>query len=129
MSGGNLETIPEEGELPRISELIPKSPETIKRERDYQKMCDKYLDDKNLKLFYDMLVTNKNFRKLCSDTDFYSDNESESHNGKNTSGTNCTAGMETSHSKETIYRSKNEGNKGAARPLKQINKNIDRRNK
>lgn len=62
----DLETIPEEAELPRISQLIPKSPETIKREIETKKLCDKYLNDQNLKLYYAMLVTNKNFRQLCT---------------------------------------------------------------
>lgn len=64
-----LETIPEEGELPRISELIPKSPETIKREIEYERLCDKYLDDQTLKFYYTMLVTNKKFRQLYPNTD------------------------------------------------------------
>lgn len=64
-----LETIPEEGELPRISELIPKSPETIKRETEYERLCDKYLNDQNLKFYCTMLATNKKFRQLYQNTD------------------------------------------------------------
>lgn len=64
-----LETIPEETGLPRISQLIPKSPETIKREIESKQICDKYLNDTNLKLYYAMLVTNKNFRQLCTNSD------------------------------------------------------------
>lgn len=74
-----LETIPEETELPRISQLIPKSPETIKREIETRKICDEYLNDQNLRLYYAMLVTNQNFRQLCMDKSMpsFSDDSSD----------------------------------------------------
>lgn len=66
----NLETIPEETGLPRISQLIPKSPETRKQEQEYERLREQYLNDKSIELFYEMLITNTNLKRIYS-TDNY----------------------------------------------------------
>lgn len=63
-SNGGLETIPEETDLPRIQELIPKSPETRKREQEFQRLCEQYSNDKSIEQFYEMLVMNSNINRI-----------------------------------------------------------------
>lgn len=73
-SNGALETIPEETDLPRIQELIPKSPETRKREQESQRLCEKYSNDviiKSMERYYEWLVMSKNINRIClSDKSF-----------------------------------------------------------
>lgn len=128
-----LETIPEESEteLPHVRALIPKSPETIKREIEYNKLCDRYLDDQNLKLYYAMLVTNKNFRKLCASPDMDNcdrDGDKKWCNNVNTAAptkvatTKCS--VATSIPAEDInyfYNGKTDGRKFTAKPLNILN--------
>lgn len=64
-SNGALETIPEETDLPRIQELIPKSPETRKREQELQRLCEQYSNDKSIEQFYELLVMNSNINRIC----------------------------------------------------------------
>lgn len=64
-SNSVLETIPEESDLPRIQELIPKSPETRKREQEFQRLCDKYSNDKSIEQFYELLVMSSNINRIC----------------------------------------------------------------
>lgn len=63
----SLETIPEETELPRISELILKSPETRKREQEFLQLYEELLtnDKQRIERFYEMLVVNRNLKKIC----------------------------------------------------------------
>lgn len=63
----SLETIPEETELPRISELIPKSPETRKREQEFLQLYEELLtnDKQQIERFYEMLVVDRNLKKIC----------------------------------------------------------------
>lgn len=61
-----LETIPEETGLPRISELIPKSPETRRREQEYEQFCEQFSKNKTFELFFDMLIMNNNINRICS---------------------------------------------------------------
>lgn len=67
--GGNgvLETIPEESDLPRIQKLIPKSPETRKREQEFQRLCDKHSNDKSIEQSYELLVMSmlSNINRIC----------------------------------------------------------------
>lgn len=61
----SLETIPEE-DLPRISQLIPKSPETRKREQEFLQLYEDLLtNDKRIETFYEMLVVNRNLKRIC----------------------------------------------------------------
>lgn len=65
LSNSSLETIPEEVyDLPRISELIPKSPETRKKEQEY---LDLYESQKQrIKTFLEMLVVQRNIKRICT---------------------------------------------------------------
>lgn len=135
-----LETIPEESEteLPHVRELIPKSPETIKREIEYNKLCDRYLDDQNLQLYYAMLVTNKNFRKLCASPDMDNcdrDGDKKWCNNVNTIAptkvptTKCS--VATSIPAEDInyfYNGKTDGRKFTAKPLNILNNSSSNNN-
>lgn len=71
--GGNgaLETIPEETDLPRIQKLIPKSPETRKREQEYQRLCEKYSNDKSIEQFYELLVMSSNINRICFSDNYF----------------------------------------------------------
>lgn len=124
-----LETIPEEVTV-NVIELIPKSPETIKREIEYKTLCDRYLADQNLKLYYAMLVTNKNFRKLCASSDVDNcdrNGDKKWCNNVNTSAqtkvpTKCS--VATSIPVEDInyfYNGKTDGRKCTAKPLNILN--------
>lgn len=84
LSSSSLETIPEEiNDLPRISELIPKSPETRKKEQEY---LDLYESQKQrIETFIEMLVVQHNIKRICTNDRFsmgnYDDysNASRSH--------------------------------------------------
>lgn len=69
LSSGSLETIPEEVyDLPRISELIPKSPETRKKEQEY---LDLYESQKQrIETFIEMLVVQRNIKRICTNDRF-----------------------------------------------------------
>lgn len=59
----SLETIPEEGnDLPRISELIPKSPETRKREEEYSQLYESHKH--NIEAFYEMWIMQRSLNLL-----------------------------------------------------------------
>lgn len=62
----SLEPIPEETGLPRISQLIPKSPETRKREQEYRQLYDDLLSNQKqrIEIFYEMLVVNRNLKRI-----------------------------------------------------------------
>lgn len=80
MSNGNdnklsnsLETIPEEEhELPRISELIPKSPETRQREQQFSQFYEELLkvDKQRIEIFYEMLIVKRNLKRICLNDEF-----------------------------------------------------------
>lgn len=60
----SLETIPEEGnDLPRISRLIPKSPETRKREEEYLQLCESHKQD--IETFYEMWIMQRSLKRIC----------------------------------------------------------------
>lgn len=60
----SLETIPEEGnDLPRISELIPKSPETRKREQEYLQLYESH--KQHIQAFYEMLIVQRDIKRIC----------------------------------------------------------------
>lgn len=65
LNNSALETIPEETGLPRIQKLIPKSPETRKREQESQQQFEKYSNDKSLEHFYELLVMNSSINRIC----------------------------------------------------------------
>lgn len=68
-----LETIREETGLPRIQQLIPKSPETRKREQEFEKLCEKYANDKTIEQIYELVIMNKNIQRIYfSDKVLYS---------------------------------------------------------
>lgn len=70
----NLETIPEEdARLPRISELIPKSPETRQREQEYQKFNEKLLNvnKQRIEIFCEMLIVNRNLKRINTNEQYY----------------------------------------------------------
>lgn len=59
-----LETIPEEGNhLPRIFGLIPKSPETRKREEEYLQLYESH--KQRIEAFYEMLIVQRNLKRIC----------------------------------------------------------------
>lgn len=61
----SLETIPEEGnDLPRISELIPKSPETRKREEEYLQLYES--NKQYIETFYEMWIMQQSLTRICS---------------------------------------------------------------
>lgn len=63
-NNNSLETIPEE-DLPRISQLIPKSPETRKREQEFSQFYEDLLtSDKRIEVFYEMLIVNRNLKRI-----------------------------------------------------------------
>lgn len=73
---GALETIPEETDLPRIQQLIPKSPETRKREQESERLCDKYSKEviiKSMERYYELLMMSNNINRICF-SDKYSAN-------------------------------------------------------
>lgn len=73
-SSTSLETIPEEEtELPRISELIPKSPETRQREQEFFQSYDKLLnvDKQRIDIFYEMLIVNRNLKRIGLTGQYY----------------------------------------------------------
>lgn len=60
----SLDTIPEEGnDLPRISGLIPKSPETRKREQEYLQQFESHKE--HIKDFISMLIMQRNIKQIC----------------------------------------------------------------
>lgn len=60
----SLETIPEEGnDLPRISELIPKSPETRKREEEYLQLFES--NKQHIEAFYEMWIMQRSLKRIC----------------------------------------------------------------
>lgn len=67
----SLETIPEEEtdqpQLPRVSGLIPKSPETRQREQECTQFYDKLLniDKQRIEAFYEMLIVKRNLKRIC----------------------------------------------------------------
>lgn len=61
LSNGSLETIPEE-ELPRISELIPKSPETRKREQEFFELNESH--KQHLNTFCEMLIVQQKLKRI-----------------------------------------------------------------
>lgn len=62
LSNSSLETIPEEGnDLPRISGLIPKSPETKKREQEYLSLSETH--KQRIETFFEMLVVQRNLKR------------------------------------------------------------------
>lgn len=83
-NNGALETIPEETDLPRIQELIPKSPETRKREQESKRLCEKYSNDvisKSLERYYELLVMSSNINRICL-SDKYWVNRKNCNTGK-----------------------------------------------
>lgn len=70
VNNNGLETIPEETGLPRIQKLIPKSPETKKREQEFQQQFEKYSNDKSLEHFYELLIINNNINRICLSDNF-----------------------------------------------------------
>lgn len=61
LSNCSLDTIPEEGnDLPRISGLILKSPETKKREQEYLTMSDTH--KQRIETFFEMLIVQRNLK-------------------------------------------------------------------
>lgn len=69
LSNNSLETIPEEEiELPRISGLIPKSPETRKREQEFGQYYDKLqnIDKQRIQDFCEMLIVKWNLKRIPS---------------------------------------------------------------
>lgn len=84
-SSGSLETIPEEviNDLPRISELIPKSPETRKKEQEY---LDLYESQKQrIETFIEMLVVQHNIKRICTNDRFSMGNYGDYGNVNNRS--------------------------------------------
>lgn len=68
-SSGSLETIPEEvNDLPRISELIPKSPETRKKEQEHWDMYES--QKQRIETFIEMLVVQHNIKRICANDRF-----------------------------------------------------------
>lgn len=69
-SSGSLETIPEEvvNDLPRISELIPKSPETRKKEQEYLHLYES--QKQRIETFIEMLVVQHNIKRICTNDGF-----------------------------------------------------------
>lgn len=62
----SLETIPEEGNdsnLPRISKLIPKSPETRKREEEYLQLFES--NKQHIEAFYEMWLMQRSLKRIC----------------------------------------------------------------
>lgn len=53
----------EEIKLPRISNLIPKSPETKQREQEYEEFIDKFFNDKNLEFLYSVYILKQIWEK------------------------------------------------------------------
>ena len=78
MDSVHLETIPEERELPRIRAFIPKSPETIKREAELEKLMEKYSCDKQFRIYYGMLMANTRLKKLCLNSRYFEESQNES---------------------------------------------------
>lgn len=78
-SCSSLETIPEEvNDLPRISELIPKSPETRKKEQEY---LDLYESQKQrIETFIEMLVVQHNIKRICTNDRFSMGNYDDYNN-------------------------------------------------
>lgn len=75
----SLETIPEEGnDLPRISELIPKSPETRKKEQEYLHLYES--QKHRLETFIEMLVVQHNLKRICTNDGFSTANYDEYNN-------------------------------------------------
>lgn len=68
---GALETIPEETDLPRIQKLIPKSPETRKREQEFNRLWEKYSNDKSIEQFYELLVMSNNINRICMSDKYF----------------------------------------------------------
>lgn len=69
----NLETIPEEGnDLPRISELIPKSPETRKREQEYLQLHESHKE--YVENFVEMLIVQRNLKRICCNERYFCGN-------------------------------------------------------
>lgn len=65
LSNSSLETIPEEGNhLPRISGLIPKSPETRQKEQQYMQLYES--QKQHIDTFLEMLVVQRNLKRICS---------------------------------------------------------------
>lgn len=65
LSNSSLETIPEEGnDLPRISGLIPKSPETRKKEQEYLQLYES--QKQHIDTFLEMLVVQRKLKRICS---------------------------------------------------------------
>lgn len=68
-SSSSLETIPEEmNDLPRISELIPKSPETRKKEQEYLDLYESH--KQRIETFLEMLVVQHNIKRICANDRF-----------------------------------------------------------
>lgn len=67
----SLETIPEEGNdhLPRISRLIPKSPETRQREQEYQEFYESH--KQHIEAFYEMLIVQRNLKRICLNEQYF----------------------------------------------------------
>lgn len=69
----SLETIPEEGnDLPRIFGLIPKSPETRKREQEYQEFYESH--KQHIEAFYEMLIMQRNLKRICLNERYFAGN-------------------------------------------------------
>lgn len=65
LSNSSLETIPEEGnDLPRISGLIPKSPETRKKEQEYLQLYES--QKQHIDTFLEMLMVQRNLKRICT---------------------------------------------------------------
>lgn len=54
----------DEIKLPRISNLIPKSPETKKREQESDRLLEKFFNDKNLELLYSIYILRQIWEKF-----------------------------------------------------------------
>lgn len=75
----SLETIPEEvNDLPRISELIPKSPETRKKEQEFLHLYES--QKKRLETFIEMLVVQHNLKRICTNDGFSMGNYADYNN-------------------------------------------------
>lgn len=80
LSSSSLETIPEEAnDLPRISELIPKSPETRKKEQENLQLYETHKE--RIETFLEMLVVQRNIKRICTN-DRHSTGNYSSYNAR-----------------------------------------------